>query len=477
MTPFQPSATTSSLPTGSGGGPRVAGGVASGGRSTGTATGRGALWVPLGGIGVVLVAVGILGVRTSVVVLGLVVAAVFCAFFVRHLGFATSALRGSDDADLPMVDTGYRPTVSVLVACHNEEAVAGCLVEGLVAIDYPSDRLEWVVVDDGSSDGTGAILDDAARSHARFTVLHRPPGSGGGKSGALNAALAVAGGEIVVVFDADHRPHPDVVLRLVRHFEDGQVAAVQGRCLVANGEDSPITAMVAVDYLAGYYVNEYGRQAMYRLPAYGGANCAVRASTLLALGGWNRETVTEDTDLTLRMVLSGWRVRYDVAAVDEEEGVVTFGRYWRQRERWARGHQQAWRDYRGAVWSSDRLTLAEKVESEMFLFAFHLPVLSLFGMGLLVAWFAGYGPPGSPLALDIYSTLLFLGPLVELGAGLLLGRADRRMAWAMVWFLPMFLVSMAICTWAWLSWAFGGSYTWVKTKRSGDPVAWRGASS
>ena len=80
------------------------------------------------------------------------------------------------------------------------------------------------------------------------------------------------------------------------------VGAVMGRCVIRNGKESTMAATVFVDYLSGYLVNEYGRQALFELPAYGGANCAVRMSTLRALGGWNPETVTEDTDLTLRIL-------------------------------------------------------------------------------------------------------------------------------------------------------------------------------
>src|SRR3712207_7509066 len=68
-----------------------------------------------------------------------------------------------------------------------------------------------------------------------------------------------------------------------------------------------MASTVFVDFLSGYLVNEYGRQALFELPAYGGANCAVRMSTLRRLGGWNPHTVTEDTDLTLRVLIEGQR--------------------------------------------------------------------------------------------------------------------------------------------------------------------------
>jgi cellulose synthase/poly-beta-1,6-N-acetylglucosamine synthase-like glycosyltransferase len=273
----------------------------------------------------------------------------------------------------------------------------------------------------------------------------------------------------VVVFDGDHQPRPDVLRRLVRHFEDPAVAAVQGRCRIRNAGDSLLSRLVAIDYLAGYFVNEYGRQSLFQLPAYGGANCAVRTSRLRELGGWNADSVTEDTDLTIRLLLTGQKVRYDVTAVDEEEGVVTVGRFWRQRYRWARGHQQAWRDYRRAVWRSRFFSRVEKVEMTMFLLVFHLPVLSALALLLLLAWLAGLVTATDPLSAFTLWTLLLIGPLFELSAGLLVARADRREALMLAFFLPLFFISMTLCTKAWLDGTLGRRYTWVKTGRAANP--------
>ncbi len=426
-------------------------------------------WIIPAIIGAVVVAAVLLGSARMATVAGTFLQLLFLAFFIRHLTFAAAALSSAGaDLDAPLLDNGHRPSVSVLVACKNEEAVVANLTTSLLALDYPPDLIQLIVVNDGSTDHTGAILDEAAARDSRLHPLHRRPGAGGGKSGALNEGLSSATGEIVIIFDADHRPRPDVVRRHVRHFSDPAVGAVQGRCEIANGGDSPLATLVAVDYLAGYLVNEYGRQAVFHLPAYGGANCAVRATMLRSLGGWNPRSVTEDTDLTLRLLLSGARVRYDVTAVDEEEGVVTFDHYWSQRYRWARGHQQVWRDYRRAVWRSERLTRSEKLETTMFLYAFHLPVLSMLGMLFLLAWFGGIVTPVGSSWLFVFTTLLFLGPLTEVGGGLILARADRRLALSLVWFLPLFFVSMAVSAKAWIDGIAGRPYAWVKTQRAAD---------
>lgn len=431
---------------------------------------QGTPWVLLTLPGLVLTAVGTIGVGATITVVGVSLQLVFIAFFARHLAFAISALHTAPrDLEAEIVDTGFRPSVAVIVACKNEEKVIRKLVASLIALDYPPQLMELIVVNDGSTDRTGEILTSLATEHAHLAPLHRSPAESNGKSGALNAALAQVTAEIVIVFDGDHQPRTDVVRRLVRHFEDPTIAAVQGRCQISNPGDSLISRLVAIDYLAGYLVNEYGRQSIYRLPAYGGANCAVRTTSVRELGGWNVGSVTEDTDLTIRLTLTGQRVRYDVTAVDEEEGVITVGRFWRQRYRWARGHQQVWRDYRGLVWRSPIFSRIEKVEMTMFLLVFHVPVLSGLGLLVLVLWGSGVVPAGQdPVNLFLLWTLLLLGPLLELSAGLLLSRADRREAPILLFFLPLFLVSIALCAKAWFDGIRGSGYAWGKTVRAGD---------
>ena len=418
-------------------------------------------------VGAAVVA-ALFGVDATLGVAAGVLNVVFAVFFCRHLAFAVAAARWAE-ADMLAADVGLRswtPSVAVLVGCKNEELVVDGMVAALLALDYPPDRLTLVVVDDGSDDSTGERLDAWAAHDGRLRVLHRPPGAGGGKSGALNDALALVEPEIVVVFDADHEPERTVLRRLVRHFRDPQVGAVMGRCVIRNGQDSAMSSTVFIDFLSGYLVNEYGRQALFELPAYGGANCAVRTSTLRALGGWNPDTVTEDTDLTLRVLLTGRRVRYDLSAVDYEEGVVTARRFWTQRYRWARGHQKCLRDYWRPLMRSPYLSLVEKVETTLFLLVYHVPVFAALGLALVVLRAAGVGDLPVVAVLPL-SMLLFIGPLAELTVGLLVGRVERRSAWRLLGFLPAFALSIWITSRAYVDGMLGRPYTWVKTSRSG----------
>jgi cellulose synthase/poly-beta-1,6-N-acetylglucosamine synthase-like glycosyltransferase len=412
--------------------------------------------------------VALIGLDPAIVVASVLVNLSFLAFFLRHVAFASAAVRWAPgdlytDAE---VDLEYRPNVSVLVACHNEALVAESLVRGMRALHYPRSRLEVILVDDGSTDGTGDLLAALTAGERHITVLRRPPGAGGGKSGALNDAAALARGEVIVIFDADHIPRRNVIDRLVRHFQDPKVSAVQGRCIVRNSVQSKLARSIAIDYFSGYLVNEYGRQALFELPAYGGANCAVRASTLRRLGGWNTDSVTEDTDLTLRVVLMGERVRYDITAVDTEEGATTLGRFVKQRYRWARGHQQVWRDYRRYVIHSPHLGMLEKLETVMFLLVYHVPVLCTLTLTMTALRILGVGPQVTLFELLPLAALLFAGPFCELAVGLMVGRAPRRSAWSIAWMTPIFFVFMLVCTKAWADGLLGRPYAWVKTTRS-----------
>ncbi|MEU4619545.1 glycosyltransferase family 2 protein [Actinoplanes sp. NPDC023801] len=422
------------------------------------------------------VTVAVLGLDTALGWIATVLNVVFLLFFFRHLGFAVSAARWTErDLDAPLVGAeSFTPPVAVLVACKDEELVVDGMVAAMLSLDYPGHALTVVIVDDASTDGTGAKLDAWAAAEPRLRVLHREPGAGGGKSGALNDALAlVDDAQVAVIFDADHQPEPDVLRRLVRHFRDPKVGAVMGRCVVRNGVESGLASTIFIDYLSGYLVNEYGRQALFELPAYGGANCAVRTDLIRALGGWNPHTVTEDTDLTLRLLLDGWRVRYDPSAVDFEEAVLSSRRFWKQRYRWARGHQKCLRDYWRPILRTPHLSLMEKAETMLFLWVYHVPVLC--GLGLLLILLRAFGiGDQSAFSMVALSALLFAGPFTELAVGLVLGRVERRAVWMLIGFIPAFGMSILTATKAYLDGMWGTSYTWSKTARSGatsTPVA------
>lgn len=406
------------------------------------------------------------GPNGFVLIISGTITTVFFAYLLRHVLFAISSSQWiRSDLSAP-VDLTYTPPVTVMVACKNEELVVDTLVDRLFALEYPADRIQVIVVDDDSDDATGEILDRRAVQDPRLRVIHRPPGSTGGKSGALNTAAQVATGEVLIIFDADHEPSASTILRIVRHFEDPKTAAVMGRCVIKNPEDSLMARMVWLEYLAGYLCDEYGRQAMGTLPAYGGANCAVRTAALEEVGGYNEASVTEDTDLTLRLILAGWKVRYDVTAVDYEEAVPDLAKYRKQRYRWARGHQQVWRDYWRYVITTKSLRPWQKIETIMFLWLYHVPVASFFSFMLLPLIIIGFGASLPPWVLILFP-LFLLGPFLQIGTGLLLTpQARPRDVWTMFLLIPVVIMFVFTCTKCWYDGVRGSEYKWAKTART-----------
>ena len=135
-------------------------------------------------------------------------------YLVRHYIFTLTVVRNAKKLaaiHYPLVST-YEPTVSILIPAHNEEQVIGALLQKLSELQYPKSKLDIIAIDDASNDKTGLIADEYAKKCAFIKVLHRDSKVGGiGKPAALNAALKQATGEIVLCFDADYLPHPEIV--------------------------------------------------------------------------------------------------------------------------------------------------------------------------------------------------------------------------------------------------------------------------
>ena len=153
------------------------------------------------------------------------------------------------------------------------------MLQKLTETTYPKSKLDIIAIDDASSDTTGLIADEYAKKYTFIKVLHRDAKVGGkGKPAALNAALKQATGEIVVCFDADYTPHPDVVRKIVEKFVDPQVGAVQGRPVVLNEPQNMVTRLIALERIGGYRVDQQARDLLGLIPQFGGTVAGFRRS-------------------------------------------------------------------------------------------------------------------------------------------------------------------------------------------------------
>lgn len=195
-------------------------------------------------------------------------ALVMVVYLLRHYVFTAIALiygRASENAFKRNGD--WEPNLSVVVPAHNEEMVIGRLLERIVEFTYPKEKLQVVVVDDGSTDNTGKIIEDFAKKYAFIKPLHRH--SATGKAAALNEALKQATGEIIYFFDADYVPDHDFVEKSNHAFSDPKVGLVQGNIRVLN-EDKGVQKVVSLERIGGFRINQLARDILGLVPQFGG---------------------------------------------------------------------------------------------------------------------------------------------------------------------------------------------------------------
>lgn len=285
---------------------------------------------------------------------------------------------GPESGPKPETEAETLPFVSVLVSAKDEEAVITRLVEQLDRVEYPRDRYEAVIINDASSDRTPELLDAAVARSRSVRAIHRQPGAGGGKSGALNAVIPQTRGDVLAIFDADAQFAPDLFNRVVPLFQGDRVGAVQLQKSVAQTVlDQPDqtnfwvqgqTAEMQLDCCL-----QQQRIAADGIGELRGNGQFLRRVALDDCRGFNEETITDDLDLTLRLHLEGWDIEVVTEPAVIEEGVTTAKALWHQRNRWAEGGYQRYLDYWQSL-SRNRMGSAKTFDMTLFcVFQYLLP--------------------------------------------------------------------------------------------------------
>ncbi|HEX8557131.1 MAG TPA: glycosyltransferase [Pyrinomonadaceae bacterium] len=234
---------------------------------------------------------------------------------------------------------GELPRVTVQLPLFNEVYVVERLLAAVTAIDYPRDRLEIQVLDD-STDETRAT---AARAVALYraggfdiTHVHREDRTGF-KAGALEAGLRTAKGEFVAIFDADFAPRPDCLRKLVHFFTDPLVGCAQMRWSHINGSYNLLTRLQTILLDGHFVVEQTVRNRTGGFFNFNGTAGLWRRRTIELSGGWQHDTLTEDTDLSFRAQLMGWRFVYLLDEDAPSEVPVEMNAFKAQQRRWAKG--------------------------------------------------------------------------------------------------------------------------------------------
>ena len=278
------------------------------------------------------------------------------------------------------------PTLDILVAARDEQNVIARLVERLFNLDYPSEKLKIYIIDDGSVDDTPIILKKLSQKYEKLNIISRSKSAGGGKSGALNHALKFISGEWVFILDADAQLKNDTLQRVLTFAQNGSWAAVQLRKSVLNTSKNFLTNCQGIEMAMDAYF-QLGRLYSTGVSELRGNGQLVRKDILIRCGSFNENTVTDDLDLSVRLLLSQSKIGIFWDPPVMEEAVEDVYALFRQRQRWAEGGLQRFFDYgRNLIFS--KLTFIQKFDlTYFFILQYALPIISLVDLIVCLLFF------------------------------------------------------------------------------------------
>jgi cellulose synthase/poly-beta-1,6-N-acetylglucosamine synthase-like glycosyltransferase/peptidoglycan/xylan/chitin deacetylase (PgdA/CDA1 family)/spore germination protein YaaH len=268
-------------------------------------------------------------------------------------------------------DSGYSPTVAVIVPAFNEEKVILQTVTSLLASDHPP-NFEIVVVDDGSSDSTYQLCVEAFAGERRVRVFKKP---NSGKPDALNFGVLHTSSEIVIALDADTIFARDTISKLVRHFDDPKVGAVAGNAKVGNRVNL-LTRWQALEYITSQNLDRRAFNLLNCVTVVPGAVGAWRRELVERVGGFNDLTLAEDADLTMAIRKLGYSIAYEDEAVGLTEAPDTVRGFVRQRYRWMYGTLQAAWKHADALFRPRYGSLGFVALPNIFIFQVLFPLIS-----------------------------------------------------------------------------------------------------
>lgn len=371
-----------------------------------------------------------IGIVSILKIYFLIVIVVMLLYALRHMIFSYNRMLGKQRIYYNDIYDSDMPSITVLVPMHNEEKVLDYVMDSLIQCDYDRDKLEIIPINDNSSDATKEMLDEYAKEYSYIKPLHRSSGQRGKPAG-LNDAMEIAKGDIIVIFDADYRPSRRILNRLAIAFKNPEVGAVMGRVVPYNTNKNLLTRLLDMERSGGYQGDQQARYNLRLMPQYGGTVGAFRKRLALESGGFNTQVLAEDTDMTFRMFVNGYKVVYANDAECYEESPETWAVRGKQVRRWSRGHNTLMLKYFVPIITTKHLKLREKIDGVYLLFVYALPFILLLGiidsvilfligeMNIFIGWWA-------LLFVAAYNSYGNYAPFFEIGTALMIdGRTNQ----------------------------------------------------
>jgi cellulose synthase/poly-beta-1,6-N-acetylglucosamine synthase-like glycosyltransferase len=368
------------------------------------------------------------------------------------------------------VPEGLKPYFSIIVPVKNEERVMDRLLDSLSNIDYPQNKLEVIIIEDGSTDKTNDICMNYAKEHDNVKILHKPLSDG--KPSALNYGLSQAQGDIVAIFDADNVPAQDALSAVVTYFEDPKVAAVQGRTSSINSKENMLTQFISYEEAVWCEAYLRGKDVLNLFVHLKGSCQFIRRDVLQQLHGFDESVLSEDMEISARLIENDYKIRYASDVVALQESASNLKTLFIQRTRWYRGTMEVAFKYGRLMTKLNRINF----DAEATLFAPFILIASL------APYLAAFWAFSTFWSLDVmWSLVLQFGMLTTTLTLLVCGLAliyvsKPRKVRSILWlpFVYCYLsLNAFIALYAMILIVLRRPKKWIKTKKHGsiDPEA------
>lgn len=302
-----------------------------------------------------------------------------------------------------VINENFKPFISIMIPAHNEDSVIALTVENIQNIDY--DNFEIILIDDRSDDNTKNVIMELAEKYTNVKYLIREQGAFPGKSAVLNDALPLAKGEAILVFDADATVESDFLKKLVPNLEPEDVGAVQARKVIRHADTNILTKCQNNEYTVDTYM-QFGRDSIKGAVELRGNGELIKRTALDSINGWNNYTITDDLDMSTRLHMKGWDIRFCPDAIVYEEGVKYLFPLFRQRRRWLEGTIRRYLEYFFPAIFSPEMSLRAKLDMIAYITEFIMPLWFLFE--IIIRTFKVLTHKGMTIHNDIMSSMIIL---------------------------------------------------------------------
>lgn len=294
----------------------------------------------------------------------------FMALYSFYMYVVTKYRKRKERKNPIVLNYNYHPFVSILIPCHNEEEVIEKTALNVLELDYKD--FEIILIDDRSTDSTSDIIKNLEKKYKNIKALIRDKNATAGKSAVLNDALKIIKGEAILVFDADAKVHPDFLSKMMPYLEPADVGALQAQKVIMNKNQNFLTNCQYNEYILDTHF-QAGRDAVRGAVELRGNGELIKLQAIKSINGWNEETIVDDLDMSTRLHIKGWDIRFCADCKVYEEGVIDFGALIRQRRRWVEGSIRRYLEYAYDVFTSKDMSLRVGFDLIAYITEFLLP--------------------------------------------------------------------------------------------------------